>query len=85
MCCMLLVMGGAAIQAGVSMGENTAESGLLESLRLIGYALEADGMAELLQGAFQCAWPGFGADFARAITFTRDAQVGRACFKVHPS
>lgn len=63
------------MQAGVEAGENATESGLLDDLRLIGYALEAGSMAEFLQGAFQCAWPGFSAEFARAIAHPVEATV----------
>lgn len=55
-------------QAGVEAGTDTAASGLLEGLRLMGHMLEAGSVAESLQGAFQCAWPGFSTDFARVLS-----------------
>ena len=66
------------VQAGVESGENTSETGLLEDLRLIGYMLEAGKMAELLQGAFQCAWPGFSTEFAKALLSLPALQASRA-------
>lgn len=33
-------------------------------------------MAELLQGAFQCAWPGFSTEFARMLTRSAEGTVG---------
>ena len=72
-----LLKGSCCVQAGVESGENTSETGLLEDLRLIGYMLEAGNMAELLQGAFQCAWPGFSTEFAKALLSSPPFQASR--------
>ena len=63
-------------------GENTSETGLLEDLRLIGYMLEAGNMAELLQGAFQCAWPGFSTEFAKALLSSPPLQASHTTVKI---